>query len=264
MSSPAAWHPDPTGRHEHRYWDGERWTEHVANAGVAATDPLDTTGTASDAAAAPDAGSDAGTDTSSFGADGDTSGQTGDAGAGAMPPIEQPGSDAPASSQASHGTPGGAAPSYGAPAASSPPNHGTYSTGGFPAAAPVDPGAPSGSNPMAAIGMALGIASIVLSWLGVLSRFAGLLILIAAIAAIVLGGMGKSRANRGRRGNGMAITAIVTGIIGIIAAGLFLAGGEFWRSFSDEFNDLITCIEETGDEEECQRQFEDQILEREG
>jgi len=38
-TTPAGWLPDPTGRHDHRYWDGSRWTEHVADAGVAATDP---------------------------------------------------------------------------------------------------------------------------------------------------------------------------------------------------------------------------------
>jgi hypothetical protein len=27
--TPADWMPDPTGRFEHRYWDGARWTEHV-------------------------------------------------------------------------------------------------------------------------------------------------------------------------------------------------------------------------------------------
>lgn len=32
--SPAAWHPDPYARHEVRYWDGSRWTEHVADAGI--------------------------------------------------------------------------------------------------------------------------------------------------------------------------------------------------------------------------------------
>lgn len=41
MAGPAAaWHPDPTRRHEVRYWDGSRWTEHVASRGVQATDPL--------------------------------------------------------------------------------------------------------------------------------------------------------------------------------------------------------------------------------
>lgn len=39
-SSPAGWHPDPRGRHEHRYWDGTQWTDHVADAGVMGTDPV--------------------------------------------------------------------------------------------------------------------------------------------------------------------------------------------------------------------------------
>jgi hypothetical protein len=34
----AGWQPDPTGRFEHRYWDGSQWTDNVANAGVASTD----------------------------------------------------------------------------------------------------------------------------------------------------------------------------------------------------------------------------------
>lgn len=36
---PAGWHPDPAGRHQLRYWDGARWTEHVSTNGVAAVDP---------------------------------------------------------------------------------------------------------------------------------------------------------------------------------------------------------------------------------
>jgi uncharacterized protein YxjI len=38
-SSPAAWHPDPYGRHELRYWDGTQWTEHVSSHGRQSTDP---------------------------------------------------------------------------------------------------------------------------------------------------------------------------------------------------------------------------------
>lgn len=34
----AAWLPDPTGRHQLRYFDGSGWTEHVANAGVTSVD----------------------------------------------------------------------------------------------------------------------------------------------------------------------------------------------------------------------------------
>lgn len=34
-----AWKHDPTGRHDHRYWDGSTWTDNVADAGVAGSDP---------------------------------------------------------------------------------------------------------------------------------------------------------------------------------------------------------------------------------
>jgi hypothetical protein len=36
----AAWHPDPGGRHELRYWDGSAWTDHVSDNGVTGIDPL--------------------------------------------------------------------------------------------------------------------------------------------------------------------------------------------------------------------------------
>lgn len=38
--APADWYADPTGRHQHRYWDGRAWTEHAADNGVATVDPL--------------------------------------------------------------------------------------------------------------------------------------------------------------------------------------------------------------------------------
>ena len=37
---PASWHPDPTGRHELRYWDGSAWTDHISNQGITGQDPL--------------------------------------------------------------------------------------------------------------------------------------------------------------------------------------------------------------------------------
>jgi hypothetical protein len=37
---PADWHPDPTGRHELRYWDGNAWSAHVWDKGVRAWDPI--------------------------------------------------------------------------------------------------------------------------------------------------------------------------------------------------------------------------------
>ena len=43
MTTPG-WNPDPTGRHEYRWWDGTQWTERVADGGATAVDPLDATG----------------------------------------------------------------------------------------------------------------------------------------------------------------------------------------------------------------------------
>src|SRR5690242_5476977 len=40
MSDPAGWYPDPTTRHELRYWDGYVWLDNVSDKGAAGTDPL--------------------------------------------------------------------------------------------------------------------------------------------------------------------------------------------------------------------------------
>lgn len=34
------WYPDPQGRHHHRWYDGQRWTEHINNGGTPGVDPL--------------------------------------------------------------------------------------------------------------------------------------------------------------------------------------------------------------------------------
>ena len=36
----ASWQPDPSGRHETRWWDGQRWTDHVNDYGLTSVDPL--------------------------------------------------------------------------------------------------------------------------------------------------------------------------------------------------------------------------------
>jgi hypothetical protein len=43
------WHPDPTARHQYRYWDGQAWTDDVADQGTTSVDP----GGAATRAAAP-------------------------------------------------------------------------------------------------------------------------------------------------------------------------------------------------------------------
>lgn len=39
-SAPADWYPDPTGRHQHRYWDGTSWTDWAATNGARVVDQL--------------------------------------------------------------------------------------------------------------------------------------------------------------------------------------------------------------------------------
>ena len=39
-TSTPGWNPDPSGRHEYRYWDGSSWTDDVSDHGVTSTDPV--------------------------------------------------------------------------------------------------------------------------------------------------------------------------------------------------------------------------------
>ena len=36
----SSWEPDPTGRHQYRWWGGEEWTDQVADDGVQSVDPV--------------------------------------------------------------------------------------------------------------------------------------------------------------------------------------------------------------------------------
>jgi uncharacterized protein YxjI len=36
----ADWYPDPTGRHQLRYWDGQAWTDHASSHGRPSVDPV--------------------------------------------------------------------------------------------------------------------------------------------------------------------------------------------------------------------------------
>ena len=48
------WHPDPTGRHEYRWWDGQQWTDQVADYGVVGVDPVMATAPSAAAGASAD------------------------------------------------------------------------------------------------------------------------------------------------------------------------------------------------------------------
>jgi hypothetical protein len=36
----AGWYPDPAGRHERRWYDGNRWSEHVSDQNRPGIDPI--------------------------------------------------------------------------------------------------------------------------------------------------------------------------------------------------------------------------------
>ena len=40
LMSISSWEPDPTGRHQYRWWDSEQWTDQVADDGVQSTDSI--------------------------------------------------------------------------------------------------------------------------------------------------------------------------------------------------------------------------------
>lgn len=280
MDNPAAWHPDPAGKHDHRWWDGQRWTEHVADAGVASVDPLPDAPEAatppdsapSDASptdagptdagptdagptdagpsepAAPDAGTSA-TPSSDAGATG-----AGDAGwstgstAGPGTAGSTPRSDEPVwgqrSEQPPHQQPWGAAP--GAAPTWSQQQQPSWGAAG---------GGQSTSNGMAVGALITGILSLPLLFLFGFGVLLG-------IVAVILGIIAVRRANRGEAsGRGMAIGGIVTGAISIVLGILFLILALVFGM--GMFSEMEACLEETGgDQAECERRLEEDLMER--
>ena len=232
MGNPPAWHPDPTGRHEHRYWDGERWTDHVADAGQAATDPLEGGGPAQGGAQSP--------------AD-----ETFDSGI-ANAPVQEPATGTPPGSgeptePLSAGPPGGPPPSTGGPT--------------FPSAQPAtNQPAAGGNNGPAVAALILGILSLLVGFI----PFVGLLGTIGGIAAIVLGIIGRRKAkHNGASGGGMAVAGIVTGALAIVLSlAITIGSALFFQTFSSDFGSLMECLEQTGDQQLCEQEFERSLLDR--
>jgi hypothetical protein len=148
--------------------------------------------------------------------------------------------------------PPGGPPSWGAGGPGLPPG-----AGGEPAAA---------TNGAALAAVIVGVVSLLLAVTG----FAVLPLFLAvpgALAAIVLGVIGRRRAREGAPRAGQALTGLITGIAGLVVAGIWIGilailGGQFLDEFSDELAELEACIEETGDQDLCSERFSDEVLER--
>jgi hypothetical protein len=76
---------------------------------------------------------------------------------------------------------------------------------------PVAPSQPPQGNGVAVAGMVLGIVTLVLSWLWFISIPAG-------IVGLILSIIGKAKAKKVGKGNGMALTGLILSTIGIIIA----------------------------------------------
>jgi hypothetical protein len=115
---------------------------------------------------------------------------------------------------------------------------------------------------MAVAALIIGILSLLIA----IFPFIGLIGTLGGIAALVLGFVGRKKAKTtSAGGGGMAITGIITGILAIIVSLLVTIGvALFFQNvgdgFVDEFNSLEQCIQETGDEDECARQFEEDLF----
>jgi hypothetical protein len=239
---PAAWHPDPTGAHDHRWWDGERWTEHVADAGVASVDPLPS--------APPGAAGGARSDATQTQTSGTEAEPASDAGDDASRTREMTPADTDVPDRSTEDTT--AIP----PAARATPQPDTrretpaagaewaYGSGGSTAPR-TSSSLPSG---MAITALVLGILSIPLA----IMLIGGLL----GVAAVVVGAIASSRAKRGLAGNrGLAIGGIITGVTGIIVAAMTaIAVG----TFSGQY---VECMRETGNDQQlCQERLIEQLL----
>lgn len=244
MDNPAAWHPDPTGRHEHRWWDGEQWTEHVADAGRSSVDPLEGSGSTST------------DDTSDHGpaVDGAT-GPSSEPSTGSQPAADawqQPDAQQQPGDQGGWGQPAGGQPGAqgGSTAGADQPQAGWPQQQGWPQSAPVDQG-PTGKTPGTAItALILGIVGIVLFCIPIIGAP-------LAVLAVVLGFIGRSQASkRGTSGGGLGLAGIITGGIGLVINVLMLYFIFVVIGGVGAFFDYADCVSETNDMEYCEDQLE--------
>ena len=287
VDNPAAWHPDPVGRHEYRWWDGSQWTEHVADGGVAAVDPLDSAAPAqTDTDATAPQGSTDGTGQ----ADG-SAGTTGDTGAdaagssawsqpggdGATPGssesfAQQPAAQDPAAQQPQSGyqQPQQPQPAHQQPQQPYQQPQQPYQqqpaeqAGAWPAAGGQQAATAPQSNGIAVAALVIGIIALLIAWI----PFIGLLGGLGGALALIFGFIGRSKVKKeGASGKGAATAGIVLGAISLVlsiiaTAAIFVFGQQL---FGDTIGSFEECLEETdGDTEFCERQLEEDLFDRFG
>jgi hypothetical protein len=299
VDNPAAWHPDPVGRHEYRWWDGSQWTEHVADGGVAAVDPLDHAApaqTEADTLAASDAVTPAEAGTSAAQEGPDDAHETAelggtDLGGTSATDAGDAAAAGSAAGAAAWSQPGGTEPtptpdpqSYQQPAQPQQPYQQqpqqqpyqqqpqqqpyqqgpTDQAGAWPAAGSQQASSAQPSNGIAVAALVIGIISLLIAWI----PFVGLLGGLGGALAIIFGFIGRGKVKKqGAPSKGAATAGIVLGAVSLVlsiiaTAAIFVFGQQF---FGDTIGSYQQCLEETGgDEDFCERQLEDDLFNRFG
>jgi hypothetical protein len=120
--------------------------------------------------------------------------------------------------------------------------------------------APGGVPPARRNGM--GTAALVLAIIGLLIcwiPFVGFLGLVLGLVAMILGFIGRGRANRGEANNGgIALGGIVLGFLAIVGA---IAAAALWFFVFKEagFNDYYDCMTKAGQDQDAQQQCADKF-----
>ena len=142
------------------------------------------------------------------------------------------------------------------PGAPPPPSYGSY-PGGYPPPPPQGaPYAGYSQPPASAPKNGLGIASLVVAIISLLSVFGGVVL---GFVAIVLGFMGRGRVKRGEATNGgVALAGIVLGFLSIIEAAVVI-GLMVWGFNEVGGTDYVDCINRAGSDQEAVQQCADQF-----
>jgi len=108
----------------------------------------------------------------------------------------------------------------------------------------------------------MAIAALILGVLALLSCWTIIGGIMLGLIAVVLGIIGSGRAKRGQAsGRGLAITGIVTGLLGIAGAVAIIALGVSIYN-SDEAQGLRDCLEQADTQDaiaQCEKEFQDQV-----
>ena len=112
----------------------------------------------------------------------------------------------------------------------------------------------------------LGIAALVLAIVALLSFWSVIGGVVIGVAAIILGIVGRSRANRGEASNGgVAFAGIVLGAFAVVVSLAFIA---VWVGMFDQMggNDYLDCVAGAGSDrtavEGCANQLRDRVEEQ--